>query len=390
MSVSLMHLQVCKNPKRRTVRYLLLIICMALCAFGQEESIAKRIMKMQELASQFMLDRQDLNGSWLNNPAITALAVTGLLDAPIAQNHEGKKAIEAAMNYICSCAQPNGTILDPKDKKTYPVYSTSICLLALAKANRPQDTKIQRSARDYLLSVDPTPEDSDENTPSSAGFGYGQRFRADLNNTAWALEALAATEHLDREPFSHNPEGAKKSEIAWNKALAFITSCQNLAETNGSAWVKSAPEDDKGGFIYCPQEAMSNDADAKMLRSYGSMTYSGLKSLIYAKVKPDDARIKAAIDWIARYYTLNENPGVGQAGYFYYLHTFSKTLKVMKMTVIKDSKGTSHDWRLELVDAMEKRQSADGSWANMRSGRWWESMPELATSYSLMTLGCIK
>lgn len=361
-----------------------LILFTGICAFSQA-SLNARISALQSKGSKFLYSRQMEDGAWFRNPAITALAYIGLKDAP----SPDEAALTKAIAYIAACSQKNGTIIDPRDRRSYPVYSTSICLLALAKANRPQDAKAIRAARDYLLSVDPTPEDSDSGQPAKAGFGYGRRKRSDLNNTAWALEALAATDHLDREPLSHNPENAKKSALAWDKALKFITSCQNLAETNKSAWVKSAPQDDKGGFIYCPEEALRDGADSRMLRSYGSMTYSGLKSLIYARVKPDDIRVKTALEWIARYYTLDENPGVGAAGYFYYLHTFGKTLSVMGLDSIKDAKGIGHDWRTELVTALEKRQLPDGSWVNEKSGRWWENMPELTTSYCLMTLGNI-
>ena len=43
------------------------------------------------------------------------------------------------------------------------------------------------------------------------------------------------------------------------------------------------------------------------------MTYAGLKSFLYAGVGKDDPRVKAAIGWVRRHYTLSENPGQGQA-----------------------------------------------------------------------------
>ena len=127
---------------------------------------------------------------------------------------------------------------------------------------------------------------------------------------------------------------------------------------------------------------------AQMLRSYGSMTYSGLKCLIYAKVNKDDVRMKSAFDWVKRYYTVDENPGVGDAGYYYYLHTFSKTLALFNQPVITDAKGVDHDWQAEMVAAVAKRQKPDGSWVN-DNGRWMESLPALSTSYVLMALGNI-
>ena len=65
------------------------------------------------------------------------------------------------------------------------------------------------------------------------------------------------------------------------------------------------------------------------LRSYGSMTYAGLKSMIYAGVGPDDPRVKAAFKWAQKHYDLKTNPGMGTAGLYYYYHTFAKALDAM-------------------------------------------------------------
>ena len=43
---------------------------------------------------------------------------------------------------------------------------------------------------------------------------------------------------------------------------------------------------------------MAGKADDGGLRSYASMTYAGLKSMIYAGLDRDDPRVKAALDYI--------------------------------------------------------------------------------------------
>jgi squalene-hopene/tetraprenyl-beta-curcumene cyclase len=270
---------------------------------------------------------------------------------------------------------------------SYSVYNTAICLLALAKYNRPQDLAISQKGRAYLLGSQSGP---DKAGALAGGIGYGGRQRSDLSNTAWTLEALKATEHLDREPYSRDPQQSQRSELAWDKALQFITMCQNLSATNQSAWVKSAPEEDRGGFIYCPEDALTAEVGAPPLRSYGSMTYAGIKSLIYAQVAKDDIRIQSAFEWVKKYYTLEENPGTGQSGLYYYLHTFGKTLTLFQEPTITDLQGQKHDWRRELVQKFAATQKPDGSWSNDQSGRWMENIPELATAYCLMTLGIIK
>ena len=44
------------------------------------------------------------------------------------------------------------------------------------------------------------------------------------------------------------------------------------------------------------------------------MTYAGLKSFLYAGVGKDDPRVKAAIEWVRKHYTLDENPNMGANG----------------------------------------------------------------------------
>ena len=121
------------------------------------------------------------------------------------------------------------------------------------------------------------------------------------------------------------------------------------------------------------------------LRSYGSMTYSGLKSMIYAGVDRDDPRVQEAYKWIQKHYTLDENPGMGENGLFYYYHTFAKTLSTLGVEQIADSNGKSHDWRVEIVNRLADAQNPDGSWIN-KNPRWLEGDPNLVTAYGLLVL----
>ena len=75
------------------------------------------------------------------------------------------------------------------------------------------------------------------------------------------------------------------------------------------------------------------------LRSYGSMTYAGLKSMIYAGVGPDDPRVKAAVEVDPQHYDLAANPGMGDAGLYYYYHTFAKALDAIGEDQFVDEQG---------------------------------------------------
>ena len=120
------------------------------------------------------------------------------------------------------------------------------------------------------------------------------------------------------------------------------------------------------------------------------MTYAGLKSMIFAGLKPDDPRVKAATEWLKKHYTFEENPGMGQAGLYYFYHTASKALGVLGADRFTDAAGQAHDWRDELTTALLTRQRADGSWANPNE-RWMEGEPVLTTAYALLALAnCAK
>ncbi len=74
--------------------------------------------------------------------------------------------------------------------------------------------------------------------------------------------------------------------------------------------------------------------------------------------------MKGAVNWIRRHYTLDQNPGMGQAGLYYYYHTFVKAMDALGEDPFIDSAGKKHDWRREVFEALKKRHNADGSWRN--------------------------
>src|SRR5262249_46083964 len=143
-----------------------------------------------------------------------------------------------------------------------------------------------------------------------------------------------------------------------------------------------------GGFFYTPAaggDSAAKKADDGGLRSYGSMTYAGLKSMVYAGVGPDDKRVVAAVKWIRKYYSVSENPGMGGTGLYYYYHTFAKALDAMKLDKVADEKGVEHDWRKELGEHLASIQKPNGSWVNSEK-RWMEGDPNLSTAFALLSL----
>jgi len=361
-----------------------------------DEPLLAAVRESLGQGAAYLIGRQQEDGSWSRHPAITSLVCMALVDSPqYTTDPNVKAAADRGLDFVVRFAKPDGAIWT-EGTEQYPNYSTAVSLIALAAADRPQDRDIVRRARDFLMSPASQFSELPEDDPSYGGIGYGRRGRPDLSNTQWALEALAMTDHLDREPLNHDPERAKKADLAWERARVFLANCQNLAETNQAAWVMSDPAN-RGGFIYMPggteegidPESKAGEAEAggrRGLRSYGSMTYAGFKSMLYAKIEKDDVRVQAAFDWIRRHFTFAENPGVGPQGHFYYLHTAAKALHVFGEETVVDTAGNSHTWRRVFVDQVLAMQKPEGFWVNDASARWMEGMSELSTAYAMMAL----
>jgi squalene-hopene/tetraprenyl-beta-curcumene cyclase len=188
--------------------------------------------------------------------------------------------------------------------------------------------------------------------------------------------------------------GVSKDDPSIKKALVYVSRCQNLkSEFNDQPFAtKTAPEDE-GGFVYNPADQDNAKSTKRTaaggLRSEGGMTYAGLKSFLYAGVGKDDPRVKAAIAWVRKNYSVTENPGQKDSGLFYYYSTFAKAMDALGEEPFVDAKGVKHDWKQELFDELKKRQKADGSWANANRA-FLEDTPELATAFALLALSYTK
>ena len=321
---------------------------------------------------EYLRTAQSDDGSWTSPsaPGIAALAVTALLKSGVPASDP---VVHRGLEYLSGLIQKDGGIYYAQS--LHRNYETCIALVAFDAANvdgRHDKTiagaeaflrKLQWDEDEVLVAAD----------PAFGGAGYGKHQRPDLSNTQFLLEALRAA-------------GVAADDPAMQNALVFVSRCQNLeSEHNTTAFAAKVND---GGFYYTPAAGGTSQAGQTPdggLRSYGSMTYAGLKSMIYAGLTRDDPRVEAAFQWIRRFYTLEENPGLDRQGLFYYYHTVAKTLSVLDVDVLDDAKEHQHDWRKELTQTLSKHQKPNGSWIN-EAERWYEGDPNLVTAYSLLAL----
>jgi squalene-hopene/tetraprenyl-beta-curcumene cyclase len=309
-------------------------------------------------------------------PGVTAIVTTALLRHGRTPNDP---LVAKSLKYLEGFVQPDGAISLPKSMVRN--YETSLGLVCFVAANRDGHyDKIIKNAESFLKKIQWTEaQGQDPSNPSYGGAGYGKHQRPDLSNTQFLIDALKAA-------------GAGPDDEAMKKALVFVSRCQNLESQHNTT--PAASKNPDGGFYYTAAaggESQAGKTPDGGLRSYGSMTYAGLKSMIYAGVKADDPRVKAAVKWIQQHYDLASNPGMGDAGLYYYYQTMAKALDAAGLKEVVDAEGRRHDWRRDLLAELIRRQHPDGSWVNKDPNpRWMEGDPNLVTGYVLLALTACK
>lgn len=332
--------------------------------------------------NKFLLSQQHDEGHWGDPrlPAFTAYALRCLLVDPAYDPKGASSAsVQKALDWLLSQQKVDGGIYG----KGMATYSTASAIMALWVAD-PQKYKEQIiKARGFLINQQTDWGVKGANdTEFDGGIGYGGTYaHSDLSNTHQALEALYHTRALATDSGEENVQ-----ELDWGAALAFVSRCQNLRATN-----KTENSGDDGSFVYFPGNSKAGEAvDSKTgrvaLRGYGSMSYAGLLSLVYADLDAADPRVKAVSTWINENYTLKENPGLGGQGLFYYYHAMAKSLVAANIAELKGQDGLAIDWRSDLASTVINKQREDGSWINTEASRWMENDPILVTSYAIMTL----
>ena len=328
---------------------------------------AKTQKESIDLGLKWLRAQQKENGSFMDYPAITALCVSSFLRNGVT---EEDPAVKKGVEFILKCVKENGAIA----VDNMGCYNTSICIMTLYETKNPKYEKTIEKGREWLKKTQVGNGDRVESADKYyGGIGYDSHMKPDFSNLQHALEALKVTAGSDNVFMA--PDKKNDAE-AFERAIFFISRCQNLKGTNDQKWAGT-----DGGFIYSPD----GESKAKEAKSYGSMTYAGLKSFIYCNVDRTDPRVIAAVNWIKNNYTVEENPNMGAQGLYYYYHTFAKALKVLGEKSIKDDKGKEHNWAKELSSKLAANQNPEGYWVN-DTDRWWESKKELTTAYSLLTL----
>jgi squalene-hopene/tetraprenyl-beta-curcumene cyclase len=345
---------------------------------------AKEWDRVVDKAINYLKGSQDQNGGWSNDrsPGVTGVVLTGMLHTGAVTTKD--PVVEKGLKYIEALVNTKAGHIAGRDPKVQlQNYVTSVNVMALVAADRDSYKSVIGDATKFLKQLQwDEGEGKDAKDDFYGGAGYDSKSRPDLSNTQLFLDALQAA-------------GISKDDPALKKAAIFVSRCQNLkGENNTAPW---AAKTNDGSFVYTAANGGETKVDGPhadgRLPGYGSMTYAGIKSLIYCGVSKDDPRVQKAVEWIQKHYTLEGNPGMpkqfAHRGLYYYYATMAKCLDVLGIDQVKDAEGKLHDWRAEMTAALAKLQKPNGSWVNDKD-QWMEGDPNLVTGYTLMALSYCK
>jgi len=333
------------------------------------DQLVDRGLKWLEQAGQ----AEDGTFSAKAGSGLTALAVTSALKNG---RSPADPMVAKGLSALKTFVKPDGGIYgNPRLKN----YETCVAMLCFSSANTTGEyNELLNRAKRFVTEMQYGHVAArDESDPWYGGSSYAGAGRPDLSNTAYFVEALKSMETPASDP-------------AIQRALRFISRCQNLdMKYNDTQFADKV--DDGGFYYYIPTTKIDPSTSPERftpdggLRSYGSMGYAGLKSMIFAGLTEEDPRVKAATEWIHKHYSVDSNPGMGSAGLCYYYHTFAASLNAANIDTLVVGDGSERDWRADLVAALKSRQADDGSWSNDNK-RWMEGETNLATSFALLAL----
>ena len=316
---------------------------------------------------------------------LTAFSLHALTKSPRGYKAADGPFISRAVDFILARQQADGSFYDPKDP-TLITYKTSVVVMALSTLDPIKHSSAIRRAQDYLASQQLTEAKGYEESKhlGYGGIGYGDALRPNLSIDVFAAEALYMS-------------GRSGSDELWRRIAVHVRRSVNgetvdplLKElgigTSKDGGARYAPNDTRG-----PIETLSDGT--RIMSSYGTMGYAALRTLLYARIDKSDPVMQGLFAWASRNFTVKENPGMatkanpkaGQDGLYYYYHSMAKALAAFGEPIIKDSAGVEHNWARELSDQVVSLQSEDGSWSS-KSERFWENIPVLDTSYSVIVL----
>jgi squalene-hopene/tetraprenyl-beta-curcumene cyclase len=385
----------------------------AILAFSlQQSDLPERLKTAYVEAADALVKLQMSSGAWpvimperqVASVAYTALTVRALTNAPPALRTPYQSAIDKGLEFLLAKANPDGSFGEGDSGTYMKTYATAVALSALSTAPRTERVADAiRGAQAYLK------RNQLQEGPHRGGLGYGDE-EPKRNPETGAFEVKRST-IANLSATAEAAEAMKNSGLSLSDEFfplvaEFVRKCQNNAEVNkdseflAALQAKGMSVGKDGSLYYTPvadgaaQKAGTRKvADRETIAGYGSMTYDGIKTYIYAGLRRDSPEVKTAFEWIRRNYSIDSHPGflydpdklTHQRGLYYYYHTMARALDACGERPLVGPDGRTRDWPVELGEQLLKTMRVSKAWLNDNPA-WYEGDPVLVTGYVLNVL----
>lgn len=379
---------------------------------AQDGDLAGRLRAAYAEAADGMVRLQMDSGAWplvmpdrrAPSVAYTAIAVTALSRAPETMRAAYKAPVAKGVDFILGKANLDGSFGEGDSGSYMKTYATAVALSALSCVQRTDRVSDAiRGAQAYLKKNQLKEglhrggmgygDEEPRRNPDTGVFEVKRSTVANLSATAAVVEAM-------------KDSGLSLSDEFWPLVTEFVRKCQNNSEVNTDpAFVSALREKgmavgDDGSLYYTPvadgavQKAGTRRiADRETIAGYGSMTYDGIKTYLFAGLRRDSPEVKSALDWIRRHYSIDAHPGFvfsrGQRhhlrGLYYYYLVMARALDAAGERPLITSDGRERDWPAELGEQLLKGMREGKVWQNDNPA-WYEGDPVLVTGYVLNIL----
>lgn len=352
------------------------VLIFALMGCGVRPSRPEPTQHSIAKATRYLWSQQAAGGGWHSNTygllrsgqSLTAFVLQALLEVPPEIEPARPEAAARALAFLSNHINQEGALgrADPM-LEDYPNYATALALRAFATGEK---GKLLDRSLDYLRQQQFAEElgwKPEHPAYGAWGIGGPQRHpphtgHLDISMTRHVLQGLSAA-------------GTKPQDRAFARAAIFLKRCQN-------------PD---GGLVFSTVIVDANKAgrDGNQYRSYGTATADGILSLLAIGVGKSDPRVEAGLAWLRTRHRTDRVPGFpenseenwAEGMLYYYLAASAQVFQQLEVPVAPPGK----DWRKELVEALVRRQRADGAWQNPNF-LMKEDDPLIATTLALMAL----
>lgn len=332
------------------------------------------------------LREQQKDGKWLNHPGVTSLCLLAMVECHRNYNRHDGPWMRNPIDYLIKSQHKDGAIYDDTSRAPTKNYCTSLAIITLAATKNPIYKEVINKGKNFLMKIQADEGEGydKEKDIHFGGIGYGGDQRPDLSNLHIALEAVTVA-------------GLNKDHDLFKKALVFVERCQDsekntLFDTGTSS----------GGFAYSADiptnknlptdksKENNNHNEKNVIVPYGSMTFAGIRSLIFCNVDFDDEKFKESLKWVENNFSVKKHPGMlkSQTSIYYYYFTLAKTFHLIEKNNPKVLKDKNLNWKSVLAEEILSRQQKDGSWINTEK-KYMEGVPVLCTAYAINALNLI-